>query len=162
MSDASVMRGVLEVVGPHNNLPEGSEYAYLRLKEPGGAVRMVKKVGVGHYIASYLKPGVEGEFHFVKLGRLGFILYAIKTAAGEKLYEADGFSSWIKKMRITGVLLCLLFIPLSLVGMLFGGYFGVIVPAVFVYVIWKLLVGFPKVLKDSYLRAQLAGHGFTI
>lgn len=162
MSDASVMRGVLEVVGPHNNLPEGSEYAYLRLKEPGGAVRMIKKVGVGHYIASYLKPGVEGEFHFVKLGRLGFILYAIKTAAGEKLYEADGFSSWIKKMRITGVLLCLLFIPLSLVGMLFGGYFGVIVPAVFVYVIWKLLVGFPKVLKDSYLRAQLAGHGFTI
>jgi len=162
MSDASVMTGVLEVVGPHSNLPEGSEFTYLRLRERGGAVRMIKKVGVGHYIASYLKPGMEGEFHFVKLGRLGFILYAIKTSAGEKIYEADGFSSWIKKMRITGLVLCLLFIPLSLVGLLFGGYFGVVVPAVFVYVIWKLLVSFPKVLKDSYLRAQLAGHGFTV
>ncbi|GLO05687.1 hypothetical protein PPUJ13061_55910 [Pseudomonas putida] len=162
MSDASVMKGVLEVVGPHNDLAEGSEYAYLRFKEPAGAVRMVKKVGVGHYIASYIKPGLEGEFHFMKLGRLGFILYAIKTTSGEKIYEADGFSSWIKKMRIMGLLMCLLFIPLSLVGMLFGGYFGVVVPVVFVYVIWKLLVSFPKVLKDTYLRAQLAGHGFTV
>lgn len=162
MSDASVTKGVLEVVGPYNNLPEGSEYAYLRFKEVGGAVRMIKKVGVGHYIASYLKPGVEGEFHFIKLGRLGYILYAIRTAAGEKIYEADGFSSWIKKMRITGLLLCLLLIPLSLVGLLFGGYFGVVVPIVFVYVIWKLLVSFPKVLKDNNLRAQLAGHGFTV
>ncbi|MFR0713627.1 hypothetical protein ACLUS7_01080 [Enterobacterales bacterium BD_CKDN230030183-1A_HGKHYDSX7] len=85
MSDASVTKGVLEVVGPHNNLPEGSEYAYLRFKEPGGAVRMIKKVGVGHYIASYMKPGIEGEFHFMKLGRLGFILYAIRTASGEKI-----------------------------------------------------------------------------
>lgn len=46
MSDASVLKGVLEVVGPHRNLPEGSEYDYLRLKEPGGAVRMVKKLGL--------------------------------------------------------------------------------------------------------------------
>lgn len=162
MSDATVMKGVLEVVGPHNNLAEGSEYSYLRLKEPGGAVRLVKKVGGGHYIASYLKPGIDGEFHFVKLGRLDFILYAIKTSTGDKIYEADGFDTWIKKMRVMGLMLLLMFIPLSLVGMLFGGYFGVIVPIVFIYVIWKLLVSFPKVLKDSYLRAQLAGHGFVI
>lgn len=162
MSDASVIKGVVEVVGPYNNLAEGSEYAYLRFKEPGGAVRMVKKVGVGHYIASYLKAGIEGEFHFMKLGRLGYILYAIRTASGEKIYEVDGFSSWIKKMRVMGLLLCLMFIPLSLVGLLFGGYFGVVVPVVFVYVIWKLLVSFPKVLKDSYLRAQLSGQGFVV
>jgi len=162
MSDASVLKGVLEVVGPHRNLPEGSEYDYLRLKEPGGAVRMVKKVGTGHYIASYLKPGVEGEFHFVKLGKLGFILYAIKTAAGEKLYEADGFTSWIKKMRVMGAFLGLLFIPLSLVALLFGGFFGVIVPIGFIYVMWKLIVSFPKVLKDSFLRSQLASHGFSV
>ena len=162
MSEANVVKGVLEVIGPYNNLPEGSEYTYIRLKESSGAVRMIRKVGVGHYIASYLKPGLEGEFYFVKLGRLGFILYAIKTAAGEKLYEADGFSSWIKKMRLTGLLLCLLFIPLSLVGLLFGGYLGVIVPIVFLYLIWKLFIGFPKVLKDSYLRTQLASHGFSV
>ncbi|WP_306290515.1 hypothetical protein [Pseudomonas taiwanensis] len=162
MSDASVLKGVLEVVGPHRNLPEGSEYDYLRLKEPGGAVRMVKKVGTGHYIASYLKPGVEGEFHFVKLGKLGFILYAIKTAAGEKLYEADGFTSWIKKMRVMGAFLGLLFIPLSFVALLFGGFFGVIVPIGFIYVMWKLIVSFPKVLKDSFLRSQLASHGFSV
>ena len=162
MSNASVMKGVLEVVGPHNNLPEGSEYTYLRFKEADGAVRMIRKVGVGHYIASYLKPGVEGEFHFMKLGRLGFILYAIKTAAGERIYEADGFTTWIKKMRIMGVFLCLLFIPLSFVALLFGGFFGVIVPIGFVYVIWKLMFSFPKVLKDSYLRGQLAGRGFTL
>ncbi|MFG0548792.1 hypothetical protein [Pseudomonas sp. yb_9] len=162
MSDASVMKGVLEVVGPQSNLPEGTEFTYLRFKEPSGAVRMVKKVGVGHYIASYLKPGLEGEFHFVKLGRLGFILYAIKTVTGEKLYEADGFNSWIRKMRISGGVLALLFIPLSLVALLFGGYLGIVVPIVFVYLMWKLIIGFPKVLKDSYLRAQLAGHGFTV
>lgn len=162
MSDAIVVKGVLEVMGPYNNLPEGSEYTYVRLKEVSGAVRMIRKVGVGHFIASYLKPGMEGEFYFVKLGRLGFILYAIKTAAGDKLYEAEGFTSWIKKMRLTGLVLCLLFVPLSLVGLLFGGYLGVIVPIVFVYVIWKLIVSFPKVLKDSHLRAQLASHGFSV
>lgn len=162
MSDVSVMNGVVEVVGPRKDLAEGSEYTYLRFKEPGGAVRMVKKVGVGHYIASYLKPGVSGEFHFVKLGRLGYILYAIKTAAGEKLYEADGFTTWIKQMRIMGLVLALLFIPLSLVGLLFGGYFGIIVPVVFIYCMWKLIFSFPKVLKDSYLRGQLAASGFSI
>lgn len=162
MSDASVLKGVLEVVGPHRDLPEGSEYAYLRLKEPGGAVRLVKKVGTGHYIASYLRPGMEGEFHFVKLGRLGFILYAIKTASGEKLYEADGFITWIKKMRLMGAVLALLFIPLSLVGLLFGGYFGVVVPVVFVYLIWKLMISFPRILKHSFLRSQLATHGFSV
>ncbi|MFJ3449677.1 hypothetical protein ACIPM0_15860 [Pseudomonas sichuanensis] len=56
----------------------------------------------GHQIAFYLKPGLEGHFHFVKIGRLGFILYAIRTASDEKIYEADGFSSWIKKMRVMG------------------------------------------------------------
>ena len=81
----------------------------------------MKKVGVGHFTASYLNPGLEGEFHFLKLGRLGFILYAIKTAAGEKLYEADGFNIWIRKMLISGGVLALLFVPLSLVGLLFGG-----------------------------------------
>ncbi|EOG8379205.1 hypothetical protein [Pseudomonas aeruginosa] len=84
------------------------------------------------------------------------------AAAGEKLYEADGFTSWIKKMRVMGAFLGLLFIPLSLVALLFGGFFGVVVPVGFVYVMWKLIVGFPKVLKDSFLRSQLASHGFSV
>ncbi len=65
-------------------------------------------------------------------------------------------------MRVMGAFLGLLFIPLSLVALLFGGFFGVVVPVGFVYVMWKLIVGFPKVLKDSFLRSQLASHGFSV
>lgn len=68
-----------------------------------------------------IRPGLEGDFYFIKLGRLGQILFAVKTTAGEKIYEQDGFATWIRKMRWSAAMLALLFVPLSLVGLLMGG-----------------------------------------
>jgi hypothetical protein len=161
MSDVSVVKGELQVLGPSSDKPDGSEYTYLRIAQKDGSMKLVKKVGVGQLIESYMRPGIDGEFLFVKLGRLGYILFAIKTADGQKIYEENGFETWIRKMRMTAFLLVLLFIPLSFVGLLMGGYLGVIVPIGFIYVIWKLAVGFPKVLKESFLKGHLDQHGFA-
>jgi hypothetical protein len=160
MSDVSVVSGKLEVMGPSSDKPDGSEYTYIRIAEKGGNVKLIKKVGVGQLIESYLRPGLEGDFFFVKLGRLGYILFAIKKEDGQKVYEENGFKTWIKKMRMTAFLLVLLFLPLSFVGLLMGGYLGVIVPIGFIYVIWKLAIGFPKVLNERFLRGQLDQLGF--
>lgn len=162
MSEVSVVSGKLAVVGPSSNKPDGSEYTYLRLTQKDGSTKLIKKVGVGHLVESHIRPGLEGDFYFVQLGRLGQILFAVKTSAGEKIYEQDGFATWIKKMRWSAAVLALLFVPLSLVGLLFGGYFGIVVPVVFVYVIWKLAVAFPRVLKESFLRGHLNQFGFGI
>ncbi|WP_460044605.1 hypothetical protein [Pseudomonas sp. S2_H01] len=160
MSDVSVVSGKLEVMGPSSDKPDGSEYTYIRIAEKGGNVKLIKKVGVGQLIESYLRPGLEGDFFLVKLGRLGYILFAIKKEDGQKVYEENGFKTWIKKMRMTAFLLVLLFLPLSFVGLLMGGYLGVIVPIGFIYVIWKLAIGFPKVLNERFLRGQLDQLGF--
>lgn len=69
--------------------------------------------GVGQLIESYMRPGIEGDFYFVKLGRLGYILFAIKKSDGQKIYEENGFKTWIGKMRLSAGMLALLFIPLS-------------------------------------------------
>ncbi|MEB0007891.1 hypothetical protein QN412_13735 [Pseudomonas sp. RTB3] len=55
-------------------------------------------------------------------------------------------------MRLTAGVLALLFIPLSFVGLLMGGWIGIIVPVGFVYVIWTLAVSFPKVLRKLSAR----------
>jgi hypothetical protein len=161
MSDVNVVTGKLEVIGPSADKPDGSEYTYLRIAQKDGSMKLIKKVGVGQLIESYMKPGIEGDFFFVKLGRLGYILFAIKRSDGQKIYEENGFKTWIRKMRMTAFLLVLLFIPLSFVGLLMGGYLGVIVPIGFIYVIWKLAVGFPRVLKESFLKRHLDQHAFA-
>ncbi|EKT4505781.1 hypothetical protein QM325_11905 [Pseudomonas putida] len=161
MSDVSFVTGKLEVVGPSSDKPDGSEYTYLRFTLKAGGTKLMKKIGVGQLVESYLRPGMEGKFFFVKLGRLGHILFAIQTTDGQKIYEENGFASWIRKMRWSAFVLALLFLPLSFVGLLMGGYLGVIVPVGFIYVIWKLSVAFPKVLKESYLRFQLNQLGFS-
>lgn len=161
MSDVSVFSGKIEVVGPSQNKPDGSEYTYLRIAQKDGSTKLVKKVGVGQLIESYMKPGIEGDFYFVRLGRFGFILFAIKKADGQKIYEENGFSTWISKMRWSAFVLALLFIPLSFVGLLMGGYLGVIVPIAFIWLIWKLSVAFPGVLKESFLKGQLNQLGFA-
>ncbi|WP_449431802.1 hypothetical protein [Pseudomonas putida] len=160
MSEVSIVSGKLAVVGPSSNKPDGSEYTYLRLTQRDGSTKLIKKVGVGHLVESHIRSGLEGDFYFVQLGRLRQILFAIKTSEGEKIYEQDGFASWIKKMRWSAAVLALLFLPLSLVGLLMGGYFGIVVPVMFVYVIWKLAVAFPRVLKESFLRGHLTEYGF--
>ena len=121
MPDVSVVSGKLAVVGPSSNKPDGSEYTYLRLTKNDGSTELIKKVGVGHLVESHIRPGLQGDFYFVKLGRLGQILFAVKTTAGEKIYEQDGFATWIRKMRWSAAMLALLFVPLSLVGLLMGG-----------------------------------------
>jgi len=161
MSDVSIVTGKLEVVGPSSDKPDGSEYTYLRFSQKNGATKLMKKVGVGQLVESYLRPGIEGQFFFVKLGRLGHILFAVKTTDGQKIYEENGFSSWIRKMRLSAFVLLLLFLPLSFVGLLMGGYLGVIVPIGFVYVMWKLAVSFPKVLNEKFLREHLDQQGFA-
>lgn len=161
MSDVSVVSGKLEVVGPSSNKPDGSEYTYLRIAEKDGSTKLVKKVGVGQLIESYMRPGIEGDFYFVKLGRLGCILFAIKKSDGQKIYEENGFKMWIGKMRLSAGMLALLFIPLSFVGLLMGGWLGIIVPVGFIYVMWKLAVSFPRVLKESFLKGQLNQLGFS-
>ncbi|MNN74615.1 hypothetical protein D3C81_1908290 [compost metagenome] len=95
------------------------------------------------------------------MGRLGQILFAVKSSAGEKIYEQDGFATWIKKMRWSAAVLALLFLPLSFIALLMGGFFGIVVPVGFVYIIWKLTVSFPRVLKESYLRGHLNQYGFS-
>jgi hypothetical protein len=161
MSDVSVISGKLEVMGPSQNKADGSEYTYLRIAQRDGSTKLVKKVGVGQLIESYMKPGIEGDFFFVKLGRLGYILFAIKKDDGHQIYEENGFSTWIKKMRWSAAFLALLFIPLSFVGLLMGGWLGIIVPVGFVYLMWKLAVSFPKVLNETFLRSQLNQLGFA-
>ncbi|MBF4211020.1 hypothetical protein EI533_25250 [Pseudomonas donghuensis] len=158
MSDVSIVSGKLEVVGPSTDKPDGSEYTYLRIAQKNGGTKLIKKVGVGQLVESYIRPGIEGDFYFVKLGRLGYILFAVKTIAGDMIYEENGFATWIKKMRWSAFVLLLLFLPLSFVGLLMGGYLGIVVPIGFIYVIWKLAVSFPKVLKESFLRGQLNQH----
>ncbi|MGS0738183.1 hypothetical protein ACVBEG_16945 [Pseudomonas sp. GG8] len=160
MSEVTVVSGKLEVVGPSSNKPDGSEYTYLRIAEKDGSTKLVKKVGVGQLIESYMRPGIEGDFYFVKLGRLGYILFAIKKSDGQKIYEENGFKTWIGKMRLSAGMLALLFIPLSFVGLLMGGWLGIIVPVGFIYVMWKLAVSFPRVLKESFLKSQLTQLGF--
>lgn len=104
---------------------------------------------------------MEGQFFFVKLGRLGHVLFAVKTADGQRIYEENGFASWIKKMRVSAFVLLLLFLPLSIVGLLMGGYLGIIVPIVFIYIMWKLAVSFPKVLNERFLGGHLDRQGFA-
>ncbi|MFJ3449645.1 hypothetical protein ACIPM0_15700 [Pseudomonas sichuanensis] len=160
MSDVSIVSGKLAVVGPSSNKPDGSEYTYLRITQKDGSTQLVKKVGVGHLVESHIRPGLEGDFYFVKLGRMGQILFAVKSSEGEKIYEQDGFATWIKKMRWSAAVLALLFIPLSFIALLMGGFFGIVVPVGFVYIIWKLTVSFPRVLKESFLRSHLTQYGF--
>jgi len=160
MSEVTVVNGKLEVVGPSSIKPDGAEYTYLRIAGADGSTKLVKKVGVGHLVESHMRPGIEGDFYFVKLGRFGHILFAIKTGAGQKIYEENGFKTWISKMRLSAGMLALLFIPLSFVGLLMGGWLGVIVPIGFIYVMWKLAFSFPKVLKESFLKGQLNQLGF--
>ncbi|WP_236192484.1 hypothetical protein [Pseudomonas urethralis] len=62
MSDVSTVTGKLEVVGPSNDKPDGSEYTYLRFSQTDGGTKLMKKVGVGQLIESYLRPGMEGQF----------------------------------------------------------------------------------------------------
>lgn len=64
-------------------------------------------------------------------------------------------------MRWSAFVLALLFIPLSVVGLLMGGYLGVIVPMAFIWLIWNLSVAFPSVLKESFLKGQLNQLGFA-
>ncbi len=161
MSDVMVVRGKLEVVGPSTDKPDGSEYTYLRLAEKDGTTKLVKKVGVGQLIESHMRPGIDGSFFFVKLGRMGWILFAIKTAAGETIYEQNGFSTWIRKMRWSAFVLALLFLPLSFVALLMGGFLGVVVPIGFIYLIVKLTYSFPKVLNEQFLRRQLEQYEFS-
>lgn len=162
MSDVSVISGRLEVMGPSMNKGEGSEYTYLRIIEKSGNVKLIKKVGVGHLVESYLRPGVEGDFYFVKFGGLGFILFAIKKGTGEQIYEQNGFSVWIRTMRIMAVALAVLFIPLTLVGFLMGGWLGGIMVLVgFIYYIWKFGFSLPGALKDKDLKRQLNQRGFS-
>ena len=108
-----------------------------------------------------MRPGIEGDFYFVKLGRLGYILFASKKAAGQKIYEENGFKTWISKMRLSAWVLALLFIPLCFVGLLMGGWLGIIVPIGFIYVMWKLAFSFRKVLKESFLKMHLNQLGFS-
>lgn len=161
MSDVSVVSGKLAVVGPSSNKPDGSEYTYLRITKKDGSTELIKKAGVGHLVESHIRPGLEGDFYFVKMGRMGQILFAVKSSAGEKIYEQDGFATWIKKMRWSAAVLALLFIPLSFIALLMGGLFGIVVPVGFVYIIWKLTVSFPRVLKESFLRGHLNHYGFS-
>jgi hypothetical protein len=160
MSEVTVVSGKLEVVGPSQDKPDGSEYTYLRIAQSDGSTKLVKKVGVGQLVQSYVRPGIEGDFYFVKLGRLGYILFAIKKCDGHKVYEENGFKTWISKMRLSAGVLALLFVPLSFVGLLMGGWMGLIVPIGFIYVMWKLAFSFPKVLKESFLKGQLNRLGF--
>jgi len=160
MSEVSKVSGRLEVIGPSKNLKEGSEYTYLRFVEAGGSVKMIKRVGVGHLVESYMKPGIEGDFYIVSLGKIGNVLFALKTPSGQKIYEPNGFSTWLSGLRLYTILLSLLFIPLSFVGLLMGGVGGVIVPIGFIYGIWKVGYKLPRVLKDKFLNSQLAANGF--
>lgn len=40
----------------------------------------------------------------------------INTAAGQKIYEENGFKTWFSKLRLGAGAIALLFIPLSFVG----------------------------------------------
>ncbi|MNN44391.1 hypothetical protein D3C81_1586790 [compost metagenome] len=62
-------------------------------------------------------------------------------------------------MRWSAAVLALLFVPLSLVGLLMGWYVGFAVPIVFVFRIWTLAVAFPRVVEESFLRWYLTQYG---
>lgn len=162
MSKVNVVSGKLEVIGPSINKGEGSEYTYLRFAEKSGNVKLVKKVGVGHLVESHMRPSIEGDFYFVKLGRLSYILFAIKTAKGEQIYEQNGFATWIRTMRWIAAGVGLIFLPGTLIGLLCGGFLGGILVAGFLgYLTWVLGFSFPSALKENFLRGQLNRHGFS-
>lgn len=45
MSDVSVFSGKIEVIGPSQNKPDGSEYTYLRIAQRDGGTKLVKRLG---------------------------------------------------------------------------------------------------------------------
>ena len=64
-------------------------------------------------------------------------------------------------MRWSAFVLALLFLPLSFVALLMGGFLGMVVPIGFIYLIVKLTYSFPKVLNEQFLRRQLDQYEFS-
>ena len=160
MSEVKMFSGEIEVIGPSKDMAEGSEYTYLRIKLADGTQQVVRRVGVGHLVESYMRPGLVGDFYTLELGKVGRILFAVKTADGQKIYEKDGFVVWDRIMKRYALLLLLGFIPLSAIALIMGGFFGFAVPIGLIYYIWKFRFSLPRLLSEEYLSGQLAARGF--
>jgi hypothetical protein len=88
--------GKIEVTGQQTTMPDGVDYAYLRILDPdSNKALMINNVFCMNNVDSYISPGAEGTFFFAKMKEKHH-LYGIKQA-GREADDIDNYEKVLKK-----------------------------------------------------------------
>lgn len=181
MSKIQTITGKIEAIGQAEYNKQGTVYAYLRILEEDGNVCMMKSVGVCNTVNSYISPGTQGQFHFVKINK-GYLLFAYNNDE-RKVYDGDevraasrGFIPELIQLFFVGVLFAVIYFGLgATIHALMGKNRPW--PADFMPVVWfarlvfsalAILLGFSifkrigiiSAINDENLRTYLREYGF--
>ena len=113
MDHIKKITGTVEAMGQSELTLQQTQYAYLRIKDDAGNVRLIKNVVVPNTVDSYLSPGEAGEFYLAKYSRKRSMLFAYKNDE-KKVFNGEEIKSMITRARIYGISMATLSLPLSI------------------------------------------------
>lgn len=159
MKHIEVISGEIEATGQTVFDQTGTKYAYLRILDDSGQVRMVKNACVPNTVNSYISPGAKGLFFIAKINTRINIPFAFIDSSGRKVYDSQDMRHIRKVLKTLGFKM-MLSIPFCLLLIFLFGI-GLILTPIALYLTYTFWIKVPKMLEDSRLKEYLTQHGFN-